>query len=135
MSEIVGAYLAEDGLGLAASVREGRVTAEELLNAAIARAEKLNPSLGALCCVDEGIGRAALAQLDLGAPFVGVPFLMKDLGAPAAGFRTIAGARYFARHANAEAADGELTARIREAGVVVFGKTTVPEMAECPGRS
>jgi amidase len=128
MSEIVGAYLAEDGLGLAAGVREGRVTAEELLNAAIARAEKLNPSLGALCFVDEGKGRAALAQLDLGAPFVGVPFLMNDLGAPAAGFRTIRGARYFARHANAEAADGELTARIREAGVVVFGKTTVPEM-------
>jgi amidase len=100
MSEIVGAYLAEDGLGLAAGVREGRVTAEELLNAAIARAEKLNPSPGALCFVDEGKGRAALAQLDLAAPFVGVPFLMKDLGAPAAGFRTIAGARYFARHAH-----------------------------------
>jgi amidase len=128
MSEIVDAYLAEDGLGLAAGVSEGRVTAEELLDAAIARAKKLNPSLGALCCVDEGKGRAAVAQLDLGAPFVGVPFLMKDLGAPAAGFRTIAGARYFARYAKAEAADGELTARMREAGVIVFGKTTVPEM-------
>jgi amidase len=128
MSEIVDAYPAEDGLGLAAGVSEGRVTAEELLDAAIARAKKLNPSLGALCCVDEGKGRAALAQLDLGAPFVGVPFLMKDLGAPAAGFRTIAGARYFARYAKAEAADGELTARMREAGVIVFGKTTVPEM-------
>jgi amidase len=53
---------------------------------------------------------------------------MKDLGAPAAGFATIAGARYFARHAKAAAKDGDLTARMREAGVVIFGKSTVPEM-------
>ena len=128
MAEIVGGYLAQDALGLAAGVHEGRVTAERLLDAAIERAETLNPSIGAICCIDEGKGRAALAQLDLDVPFVGVPFLMKDLGAPAAGFRTIAGARYFAHHAKAEVTDGELTARMREAGVVIFGKTTVPEM-------
>ena len=128
MLEIVGAYFAEDGLALAASVRQGTITAEMLLDAAVERAEKLNPLLGALCCIDERKGRTALARLDLNAPFVGVPFLMKDLGAPAAGFPTIAGARYFARHAKEETADGDLTARMREAGVVIFGKTTVPEM-------
>jgi Asp-tRNA(Asn)/Glu-tRNA(Gln) amidotransferase A subunit family amidase len=106
MSEIVGAYLANDGIGLAMAVRQRRFTARVLLDAAIERAEQLNPSLGALCCIDEG--RAALAQLDLEGPFVGVPFLIKDPGAPVAGFRTIAGARYFVRHAKAEAADGEL---------------------------
>ena len=128
MSDILEGYLAEDGLGLAAGVREGRFKAGTLLDAAVARAGALNPSLGALCCVDEGKGRAALAQLDLGAPFVGVPFLMKDLGATVAGFTTIAGTRYFARHAKAEAADSDLTARMRQAGVIIFGKTTVPEM-------
>ena len=128
MSDIVGAYFAEDGLALAASVRQGTITAEMLLDAAVERAEKLNPLLGALCCIDGRKGRTALARLDLDAPFVGVPFLMKDLGAPAAGFPTIAGARYFARHAKEETADGDLTARMREAGVVIFGKTTVPEM-------
>jgi amidase len=128
MSEISGEYLAEDGLGLAAGVREGRFKAEELLDAAIERARTLNPRLGALCCIEEGEGQAALARLDLEAPFVGVPFLMKDLGSPLAGFPTIKGARYFARHAKPEAADGDLTARIREAGAIIFGKTSIPEM-------
>jgi amidase len=127
-SEIVGEYLAKDGLGLAAGVRKGRFKAEALLDAAIERVGMLNPRLGALCCIDEGEGRAALARLDLEAPFVGVPFLMKDLGAPVAGFPTIQGARYFARHAKAEVADGDLTVRMREAGAIIFGKTSVPEM-------
>ena len=35
MSEIVGAYFAEDGLALAASVRQGTITAEMLLDAAV----------------------------------------------------------------------------------------------------
>ena len=128
MSETDGDFFAEDGVGLASAVREGRVTAAALLDATIERAEKLNPVLGALCSVDEAKGRTALAQLDLDSPFVGVPFLMKDLGAPAAGFPMIAGARYFARYAKPETTDGDLTARMRQAGVVILGKTTVPEM-------
>jgi amidase len=128
MSEIADEYLTEDGLGLAAGVRQGRYTAQMLLDAALARAEALNPRLGALSCIVESHDRVAPAPLDLQAPFVAVPFLMKDLGAPLAGFPTIAGARYFARHAKAEAADGDLTARMRQAGVMIFGKTTVPEM-------
>src|SRR5262249_2329230 len=91
------AYLAEDGLGLASAVREGRVTAEALLDVAVERAEQLNPALGALCNLNEAAGRTALAQLGVDGHFVGVPFLMKDLGSPAAGFPTVAGARYFAR--------------------------------------
>jgi amidase len=122
------AYLAKDGLELASAVRQGRVTAGALLDIAVERAEKLNPALGALCNLNEAEGRAALAQLRLDGPFVGVPFLMKDLGSPAAGFPTVAGARYFARHARAAATDGDLTARMRQAGLVIFGKTTVPEM-------
>jgi amidase len=53
---------------------------------------------------------------------------MKDLGARAAGLPTIAGARYFARHAVPATTDSDLVARLRRAGVVIFGKTTVPEM-------
>lgn len=126
--EIDDFYLAEDGLGLAAALRGGRVSASELLETALARTAALNPSLGALCHIDEGRARAALARLDPVAPFVGVPFLMKDLGAPACGFPTIAGARYFARNAVLVTADSDLVARLRRAGVVIFGKTTVPEM-------
>ena len=128
MAEIDDLYLAEDGLGLAAALGGGRVSAAELLQAALARAAAMNSSLGALCYIDEIGARAALARLDPAAPFAGVPFLMKDLGAPVAGLPTIAGARYFARHAVPATTDSDLAARLRRAGVVIFGKTTVPEM-------
>jgi len=128
MAEIDDLYLAEDGLGLAAALGGGRVSGPELLQAALARAAAMNSSLGALCYIDEIGARAALARLDPAAPFAGVPFLMKDLGAPVAGLPTIAGARYFARHAVPATTDSDLAARLRRAGVVIFGKTTVPEM-------
>jgi amidase len=128
MSEIDDLYLAGDGLGLAAALRSGCVSVSQLLETALARATAMNPSLGALCYIDETGARAALAQLDTAAPFAGVPFLMKDLGAPAAGLPTIAGARYFARYAVPARADSDLAVRLRRAGVVIFGKTTVPEM-------
>ena len=128
MSEIDDLYLAEDGLGLAAALRSGCVSASGLLEAALARAAAINSSLGALCYIDEIGARAALARLDSAAPFAGVPFLMKDLGAPAAGLRTVAGSRYFARNAVPATTDSDLVARLRRAGVVIFGKTTVPEM-------
>jgi amidase len=128
MPEIHDLYLAEDGLGLAAALRGGSVTASELLEAALARAAAINASLGALCYIDEIGARAALARLDPAASFAGVPFLMKDLGAAAAGLRTIAGAHYFARNAVPATTDSDLVARLRRAGVVIFGKTTVPEM-------
>jgi amidase len=128
MSEIDGLYLAQDGLGLAAAIRDGCVSASQLLDVALARAAAMNSSLGALCYIDEIGARAALERLDTAAPFAGVPFLMKDLGAPSAGLPTIAGARYFARNAVPARADSDLAARLRRAGVVIFGKTTVPEM-------
>jgi amidase len=121
-------YLAEDGLGLAASLRAGRCSAHELLRSALNRAEALNALLGAICQMDEAGASAALAWLDPDAPFAGVPFLMKDLGAPAAGLSTVAGARYFARNVATTTTDSDLVGRLRRAGVIIFGKTTVPEL-------
>src|SRR5271169_6851058 len=112
MSAIDDLYIAEDGLGLAAAVRGGCVSASELLEAALARAAAMNSSLGALCYIDETGARAALARLDRAAPFAGVPFLIKDLGAPAAGRPTIASARYFARNAVPAKTDSDLAARL-----------------------
>src|ERR1700738_4645530 len=113
MSEIDDLYLAQDGLGLAAAFRAGCVSASELLEGARARAASINSSLGALCYIDETGARAAVARLDPAAPFAGVPFLMKDLGAAAAGLPTIAGARYFARNAVPSTTDSDLVARLR----------------------
>lgn len=114
-----------DAVGLAAHVKAGDVTAAELLEAAIARAEAVQPALNfvAQWCPDRA--RAlALAPLPQG-PLAGVPFLVKDLGVHVAGVRTGSGSRFLAHvpHASSTLVD-----RADAAGLLIFGKTTTPEL-------
>ena len=79
-------FVAYDGMGQAALVRNGEVSSLELVEAAIKRIERLNPALNAVVHKLYDDGRAA-AQSDLpDGPFKGVPYLIKDLqeleGAP-----------------------------------------------------
>lgn len=60
-------------------------------------------------------------------PFAGVPFLGKDLGSGAAGLSPVAGSAALARRRVDQAADSDLFARFRRAGLVPFGLTRVPE--------
>jgi amidase len=116
----------EDGLGLAELVRRREVSAKELLDAAIARVEALNPTLNAVVARLYDAARAAVeAGLPRG-PFTGVPYLLKDIGALYAGAVTSAGSRAFA-DAVADH-DSEITARLKRAGLVIFGKTNTPEL-------
>jgi amidase len=118
-------YSDYDGLGLAELVRNRQVTPAELVEAAIARIERHNPTLNAV--VYEGFDdarRRAAGELPDG-PFRGVPFLIKDLGMPVAGWPRSHGSR-FARDV-VDSEDGGLTRRYREAGVVPLGKTNTPE--------
>ncbi len=117
-------YSEYDGVGLADLVRKGEVTPSELTEAAIARIEAHNPTLNAV--VYKGFDDARAAAGDLpGGPFRGVPFLIKDLGMPVAGWPLSHGSR-FARDV-VDTADGGLTARYRQSGVVLLGKTNTPE--------
>lgn len=118
-------YSSYDGVGLADLVRKGAVTPAELTEAAIARIEKHNPTLNAV--VYKGFDDArsdAEGPLPNG-PFKGVPFLIKDLGMPVAGWPLSHGSR-FARDMIDEA-DGGLTSRYRQSGLVLLGKTNTPE--------
>src|SRR5437870_7816140 len=113
-------YAQYDGLGLAALVRRKEVSPAELVEAAIERIERHNGTLNAVVhkAYDEA-RRTASGRLPEG-PFTGVPFLVKDLGCPVAGWPRSSGSR-FMRH-EVPAADGALTRRFREAGVVLLGK-------------
>ncbi len=72
-------YTQYDALGLAALVNAGEVSAKELLDSAVARANKLNPKLNAIIHrFDERAYAAAQSELPSGA-FTGVPYLLKDL--------------------------------------------------------
>ena len=120
-------YVAADATALASAVAQGRVDAQSLLAIAIARAHRLQPAFGAFCQFGEGLAREQLGGPALTGPFAGVPFAVKDLGAPMAGLPTRAGSRSLARGMAPDPRDGALIARLREGGFVPFGKTTVPE--------
>ena len=118
-------YVNYDGLGLAELVRTREVAATEILEAAIARIERLNPTLNAVVTKVYDAARAEAQALDADAPFAGVPFLLKDLGGAQAGVPLSAGSRFFA-HAAAPA-DAEIVKRHKRAGLMILGRTNTPE--------
>ena len=118
-------YMRHDALGLGERVRRGEVGAEELLEAAWARAEAANPKIHAIVrpMLDEAQATIA-AGLPRG-PLAGVPFLLKDLYACYAGSPLTNGSRFFADFV--PPADSETVRRLRAAGLVVFGRTNTSE--------
>lgn len=122
-------YVGFDGLGLAALIRGGEVSAAELLDTALAQAVATD-GLGAVVDVQEAVARASIAAgLPAGA-FTGVPFLLKDLGCEAIDFPTSMGSGLFREHRYGY--DSELYTRLRAAGLVTFGRTASPELGIGP---
>jgi amidase len=119
-----------DGLNQAALVARGELTASDLLEVAIARAEALNPALNAIIVPLYEQARAAAAGALPEGPYRGVPFLLKDISAGLQGVPTSGASRLF----NTEPApyDTELTVRFKAAGLVIFGKTNTPEFGSLP---
>lgn len=122
-------YRQLDAVGLAQAVARKEVTATELLDLAIARAEAVNPRINAIV---RRFDAKARQQIDDGAkgPFAGVPFLIKDLAADYAGEPISSGSRFLADYVPAR--DSELVRRYKCAGLVIFGKTNTPEFGLTP---
>jgi amidase len=116
-----------DALGLADLVRRGDVGPEELLEAAIERVEARNPAVNAVTMKLYDYGRKAIADGLPAGPFRGVPFLMKDLTSPVAGVRMTRGSKFFA-DTPPSTADSEHVKRLRQAGLVIFGRTNTCEL-------
>jgi amidase len=119
-----------DALGLAELVRTGRASPRELVGAAVARIEALNPRINA---VVHRMFEAALQQADgplPEGPFRGVPFLLKDLLAWYAGEPLTSGSRLY--RGWIPPGDTEIVRRYREAGLIVVGKTNTPELGLVP---
>ena len=72
-------YAEHDALGLADLIRRGETTATEVLEAAIRRAEEVDPTIGALTQRFDERALARSAEAPGTGPFAGVPFLFKDL--------------------------------------------------------
>src|SRR5216683_795634 len=119
-------YDRHDALGLARLVNAGEVSPAEVLEAAVERVEARNPAVNAVVSRLYDQARAAIAAGLPRGPLTGVPYLLKDLGAFCAGTVTSCGSALF-RDAVADH-DSEIVARMRRAGLVVFGKTNTSEL-------
>ncbi len=123
-------YEACDGLALAEHVRRGETTPAQLLAAALERIAQRNPALNAVVTpLEDAAHRAIAAGLPEGA-FTGVPFLVKELVAAVAGTATTGASRL--NTSPLAAADSEIVARFRRAGLVIAGKTNSSEFGLSP---
>jgi amidase len=123
-------YDRHDGLGLAALVKKGNITPLEVMDEAIARAERLNPQLNAIIFKAYDRARDAAKAMTPHGIFAGVPTLLKDMRAAATGMPTRSGSRMMPPIPSDH--DSTLVARYRENGIIPLGKTNVPEFGILP---
>ena len=113
-----------DATAQAELVRSGQVQPIELVDAAIARIEALDPKIGAFVTTFFDRARdTARGTLPQG-PFAGVPYAIKDLS-DFAGTRTTMGSKLFAETIATD--NTPIVQRAIDAGLVVLGKTNTPE--------
>jgi len=113
----------------AARVASGELSPLELVDAAIARIEQLDPAVNAV--IHRRFERAreeAQATLPDG-PFRGVPMLLKDLGNHSNGDPFHIGTRFLRDRAWRSDHESAFVARLRRAGFVILGRTSTPEFA------
>ncbi len=119
-----------DGLGLAQLVRTKQISPAELIEEAISRIEAHNPKINAIIYkMYDQARKVAQGTLPDG-PFKGVPFLLKDMHATVEGVPTSSGTRILKNIPQPH--DNEIVRRYRAAGVILLGKTNVPEFSLLP---
>ena len=116
---------------LASLIRRKKVSPVEVVDAVLARIDKVNPSLNAFVLVraDEARREAKAAERALGrkgarlGPLHGVPFSVKDL-VSTKGVRTTFGTPLYRDNVPTE--DAPIVERLKSAGAIMLGKTNTP---------
>jgi amidase len=116
---------------LAELVRDGSLSARELVENSLRRIEELNPRLNAFVDVDAERALAAADAIGAGdpRPFAGVPIAIKN-NRPVAGWRLTYATSLLAD--NVAGYDHNVTRRLVDAGFIVVGTTTLPELGIVP---
>ena len=123
-------YRKYDAIGLAALVVKRQVSAKEVLETAIARAEQVNPSINAVIHKQYDQARRAVTHGLPQGPLSGVPFLIKDLGFFEPGEPATFGSSLFKDYvADHESA---YVTRCKKAGLVFMGRSSTPEFGLNP---
>ena len=118
-----------DAVGLAELVRSKQVSAQELLDEAIARTAKVDPQINAVVVKHYDHAKQQIAKGLPDGPFAGVPFLLKDLDL-LQGTVTTFGATIYRN--NVADHTGTLAQRFLDTGVAIFGKSSSPEFGLMP---
>jgi len=121
-----------DATAQAELVRKREATPLDLVDAAIARIEAINPKINAVITPLFEKARAQASGRLPDGPFRGVPFLLKDLICQSEGDPFHAGMRFLRDLGWKSDHDTYLAARLRDAGFVFLGKTNVPELGPLP---
>lgn len=122
---------------LSRSFRSGELSPIEVVENLFSRLEQLEPILNAFCVLDREVAMSAarasekrwMAGQPL-SPLDGIPVSVKDI-ILTKGWPTLRGSLTIDPD-QAWDVDGPAVARLREAGAVIFGKTTTPEFASKP---
>ncbi|MCC7275762.1 MAG: amidase [Alphaproteobacteria bacterium] len=120
---------AQDATAQADLVRRRQVSPRELVDAAIARIERVNPTVNAVVIKTYERARAAADRVGDG-PLAGVPFLLKDIACEEEGVPLRSASAFGDGYV--PAADNTLVARYRKAGLLFLGHTNAPEMGIGP---
>ncbi|WP_323750113.1 amidase [Marinobacter sp.] len=116
-------YLRYDATALADLIRRGEVTSQEVVEAAIERANKVDGELNAIC--QPQFSEAMTQSFPADTPFAGVPMLLKDLAQEQAGHPCTYGSRAYRNHVPTR--DSEFVLRARKGGLLFLGRTATPE--------
>ena len=116
---------------LARMIHAGEVSSREVVEASLERIDALQPELNAFCHLDPEGALAAADTVLPGdeRPFAGVPIAIKDT-APVAGMPFTLGSDLFGDFVPGH--DAFTVRRLREAGFVLVGKTSLPEFGILP---
>jgi len=123
-------YRKHDAISLAGLIAKREVSAKEVLETAIARAEQINPAINAIVHKQYGQALKAVAAGLPEGPLKGVPYLIKDLGFFETGEPATLGSSLFkdfvADH------DTAYVMRCKKAGLVFMGRSSSPEFGLNP---
>ena len=117
---------------IASAVTLGKLSAASMIESALTRIERLNPTLNAFTAVTGGRARAKARAIDALAdksnlPLAGVPFAVKNLF-DVEGLATVAGSKINRAHPPAKK-DSPLIERLESAGAVLVGALNMGEYA------
>lgn len=132
MTELPASLVMADTQSLATAIRTRTVSCVEVMNAYLDQIEKFNPKVNAIVAMqprdallrearerDDEIGRGQYRGW-----MHGLPWAIKDL-AVTKGIRTTFGSPLFKN--NVPTKDGIMVSRLKNAGIIIVGKTNVPE--------